>query len=219
MNSTKADISIQLKQATEILKAGGIVAFPTDTVYGLGADIYNVKAIERIFEVKQRPKSIALPVLLGAIEQINEVAASVTEIAHLYMRQFWPGGLPLVVPKASWIPRIITANSDKVAVRLPDHEIPRALINRLGLPIVGTSANISGKPTPVTAEEVIQQLGSQLDFIIYAGRCSGGMESTVVDINDEKPIILREGIIPAYMIEKVWREKLKEANNSAYRIG
>lgn len=219
MNSTKSDVSIQLKQATEILKAGGIVAFPTDTVYGLGADIYNVKAIERIFEVKQRPKSIALPVLLGEIEQINEVAASVTEIAHIYMRQFWPGGLTLVLPKASWIPRIITANSDKVAVRLPNHEITRALINRLGSPIVGTSANISGRSTPVMAEEVIQQLGSKVDFVIYAGRSPGGVESTVVDINDEKPIILREGIIPAYIIEKIWRETLKEANNSAHRSG
>lgn len=214
-----SDLNIQLKQATEILKDGGIVAFPTDTVYGLGADIYNVKALERIFEVKQRSKSMALPILLGEIEQINEVAALVTEIAHLYMRQFWPGGLTLVVPKASWIPRIITANSDKVAVRLPNHEIPRALINRLGSPIVGTSANISGRPAPVTGEEVVKQLGSHVDFVIFAGECPHSMESTVVDVSGEKPVVLREGIISAHIIEKIWSETLKEANNSAYSCG
>jgi len=219
MSSSKSDINSQVEQATEVLKAGGIIAFPTDTVYGLGADIYNAKAVERIFEVKQRSKSMALPVLLGEIEQISEVAASVSEIAHLYIRHFWPGGLTLVVPKAVSIPHIVTANSNKVAIRVPNHEIPRALINNLGAPIIGTSANISSRPAPVTAEEVIQQLGNQVDFVIVAGRCPGSVESTVVDISGGQPVVLREGIIPAKIVEEIWRETLKEANKSAHCRG
>jgi L-threonylcarbamoyladenylate synthase len=209
----------QVEQAISILKAGGIVAFPTDTVYGLGADIYNIEAVERIFEVKQRSRNTALPVLLGEAEQISEVAVSIPDIAKLYIRRFWPGGLTLVVPKAVSIPPIITAGGDKVAVRLPDHNIPRALINGLGAPIIGTSANISSKPAPVTAEQVMQQLGGQVDFVIRAGRCMGGVGSTVVDISGERPVVLREGIIPTVVIEKLWRETLKEANNSAHCCG
>ena len=202
----------QVKQAIKILKSGGIVAFPTDTVYGLGADIYNVKAIERIFEVKRRSRNTALPVLLGEVEQISEVAVSMPEIADVYIKHFWPGGLTLVVPKAKPVPPVITANGDKVAVRLPDHYIPRTLVNGLGVPIIGTSANISSEPAPVTTEEVVQQLGDKVDFVIQAGRCVGGVGSTVVDICGERPIVIREGIIPAAMIEKLWHETMKEAN-------
>jgi len=219
LSNPKPDINTQIEQAVKNLKSGGIVAFPTDTVYGLGADIYNIKAVQRIFEVKQRSRKMALPVLIGEVEQISEVAVSMPQIAYLLIKHFWPGGLTLVVHKAVTIPTIITANNNKVAIRLPDHYIPRALIGGLGVPIIGTSANISCRAAPVTDEEVVQQLGSKIDFIIRAGRCPGGVESTVVDVSGERPVVLREGIIPAVTIEKLWREMLKEANGSAHRCG
>jgi len=185
------EIASQTDEAVRLLKAGGIVAFPTDTVYGLGADAFNSEAAERIYKVKQRPHHLPLPILLADVEQITSVVDSVSEIAQLLMRRFWPGGLTLVLPKAASLPDVITAGNDKVAVRIPDHIVPLTIIRGLGLPIIGTSANISDKPSVVTAQEVEQQLGSQVDLIIDMGRCPGGLESTVVDVTGEKPVILR----------------------------
>jgi L-threonylcarbamoyladenylate synthase len=185
----------------------------------LGADAFNAKAVERIFKVKRRPRNMALPVLLADVVQISEVAGIVPEVARVFIERFWPGGLTLVLPKAGAIPDVVTAGSDKVAVRVPDHEVPRALIRGLGAPIVGTSANISEGPAPVTSEEVRQQLGDGVDLIIDAGRCPGGVESTVVDVTSGSPVVLRGGIIPKGEIEKVWRESLKEAGRSANCCG
>jgi L-threonylcarbamoyladenylate synthase len=204
MSSLPPQIASQVKRAIELLKAGGIVAYPTDTVYGLGADAFNAKAVERIFKVKRRPRNMALPVLLADVVQISEVAGIVPEVARVFIERFWPGGLTLVLPKAGAI---------------PDHEVPRALIRGLGAPIVGTSANISEGPAPVTSEEVRQQLGDGVDLIIDAGRCPGGVESTVVDVTSGSPVVLRGGIIPKGEIEKVWRESLKEAGRSANCCG
>ena len=212
-------IASQVERAVAILKAGGIVAYPTDTVYGLGADAFNVKAVERVFELKGRPRNMALPVLLAEVAQVSEVASSVPEIAWVFVNRFWPGGLTLVLTKAASVPDIVTAGGDKVAIRIPNHEVPRAIIRGLGAPIIGTRANITDRPTPVTAEEVKQQLGDQIDLIIDGGKCPGGVESTVVDVTGGSPVVLREGIIPKEEIEKVWRETLKEAGEGAHCCG
>jgi L-threonylcarbamoyladenylate synthase len=196
-------VTLQVDRAIEILKNGGIVAFPTDTVYGLGGDVFNVQAVERIYQLKQRSRHLPLPVLLADLAQLADIVASVPEIARYFMKRFWPGGLTLVLPKKDTLPDIITAGSNKVAVRIPDHAVPVSLIRGLGAPIIGTSANISDKPSPVTADEVDQQLGSQVDLIIDMGRCPGGLESTVVDVTDEIPVILRRGVISEEEIKKI----------------
>jgi L-threonylcarbamoyladenylate synthase len=196
-------VRLQVDRAIEILKYGGIVAFPTDTVYGLGGDVFNVQAVERIYQLKQRSRHLPLPVLLADLTQLDDIVASVPEIARYFMKRFWPGGLTLVLPKKDTLPDIITAGSNKVAVRIPDHAVPVSLIRGLGAPIIGTSANISDKPSPVTADEVDQQLGSQVDLIIDMGRCPGGLESTVVDVTDEIPVILRRGVISEEEIKKI----------------
>jgi L-threonylcarbamoyladenylate synthase len=205
-------VRIQVERAVEILKNGGIVAFPTDTVYGLGGDVFNVKAAERIYKVKQRPSNMPLPVLLADSAGLANITADVPEIAWCLIKRFWPGGLTLVLPKKESLPDIITAGGDKVAVRIPDHAVPLNLIRGLGSPLIGTSANISREPNPLTAAEVEQQLGGKVDMIIDAGRCPGGLESTVVDVAGKAPLILRRGIISEEEIKKVCREYSMEVN-------
>jgi len=196
----------QIDRAIEILKAGGIVAFPTDTVYGLGCDAFNSEAARRIYEAKRRPRYLPLPVLVADATQVAAVAGSVSGVAEHLMRCFWPGGLTLVLPKGALLPDSVTAGSNKVAVRIPNHVVPLAIIRRLGIPIIGTSANVSDSPSAVTAQEVEQQLGGQVDLIIDRGRCPGGLESTVVDVTGETPVVLRRGIIPEDEIKRMCQE-------------
>ncbi|MBN2463882.1 MAG: threonylcarbamoyl-AMP synthase [Dehalococcoidia bacterium] len=209
----------QVSRAVEILKAGGLVAFPTDTVYGLGGDAFNAKVAERIYEVKQRPRNLPLPVLLADLAQVAAVVDSVPEIAQFLMRCFWPGGVTLVLPKKDSLPDIITAGGNRVAVRIPDHIMPLTLIREFGAPVIGTSANISDKPSPVTAEEVEQQLGGQIDLVIDMGKCPGGLESTVVDVTGETPVILRQGVVPEKEIKRACQEYAREVEKNAYRSG
>lgn len=195
----------QTENGVKILKGGGIVAFPTDTVYALGADAFNPKAVERIYEAKKRPAHLSLPLLIADMSQLGVVAQSVPEIAWFLARNFWPGGLTLVLPKAASVPGYL-ARGLTVAVRVPDHPICLTLIRSLGNAVIGTSANISGKPSALTAEEVRQQLGSNVDLIIDGGKCPGGIESTIVDVTGEAPVILRQGIISRGEIERVCKE-------------
>jgi L-threonylcarbamoyladenylate synthase len=193
----------QINLAVEVLKQGGLVAYPTDTVYGLGADPLNEVAVARIYNAKNRPGNSPLPLLLADKSDLLKVALIVPEIAWRLVEQFWPGGLTLVVKKNAWVPEHIAAGGDTVAVRMPDHPVTIALIRGLGNPIVGTSANLSGKPSPVTAEEVGKQLKNKVDLIIDGGRCPGGIESSVVDISGASPAIIREGAVPREDITKV----------------
>jgi L-threonylcarbamoyladenylate synthase len=189
------DLKMQVKQAVAILKKGGIVAYPTDTVYGLGASMTSITAVERIFAVKGRPKGIALPLLVVDREQIKQIAKSIPPTAWLLIYNFLPGALTLILNKSVAVPDIITGGGKTVAIRIPDHPIPIALIKGLGQPIVGTSANLSGQPSPLTAEQVRMQIGDKIDMIIDDGQCPGGIESTVVDLSNKKPVIRRLGAI------------------------
>jgi len=193
----------QIQRGVDILREGGVVAFPTDTVYGLGASYLNGQAVERVYQVKQRSHAVALPLLLADISQIESVAAPVPRNAWLLAQRFLPGGLTIILHKAPSVPDIVTGGGPNVAVRIPDHPVPVALIRGLGVPIIGTSANLSGRPSMLSAEEVRQQLGCRIDFIIEGGRCPGGVESAVVDLTAEPPVILREGAIPRGEIEDV----------------
>lgn len=212
VNKLSTEIQTQIEKGISILKQGGLVAFPTDTVYGLGASMNIHQAVERIYEVKERPRNMALPLLLACASQISEVAELVPPIAWLLVRHFLPGALTIVLYKSSVVPDIVTAGGKTVAVRIPDHYIPVALIEGLGVPIVGTSANPSGKPSPLTAGEVCSQLGDKIDLVIDGGRCPGGRESTIVDVTGEKPAILREGAISREELEKVCHIKFREAS-------
>jgi len=206
------DIQEQVKEGISILKRGGIIAFPTDTVYGLGACASNQQAVERVYTVKERPRNIALPLLLANTSQINEVAKAVPEVAWLLVRHFLPGALTLVLPKADSLPDIITGGGMTIAIRIPAHPIPTALAEGLGAPIVGTSANLSGKPSALTADEVYSQFGDKIDLVIDGGRCPGGRESTIVDVTGETPVILREGAITEKELKQV-------CENIAFREG
>ena len=192
----------QVKKAILILKKGDIVAYPTDTVYGLGANALNKAAVLKIFAAKGRPMDSALPILLSQASQMEDVADNIPDIVWLLAERFWPGGLSLVLKTSHLVPDVVTGGGDKIALRIPAHPVPIALINGLGAPITGTSANISGKPNPVTAEEVQQQLGSRVDLIIDGGRCQRNVASTVVDLTGERPCIIREGAITREEIEK-----------------
>jgi len=198
------DIKKQVEEAISVLKRGGIVAFPTDTVYGLGACATNRQAVERVYEVKGRPQNMALPLLLAHVSQISEVAEPVPQIAWLLARNFLPGALTLVLPKSKTVPDFVTAGGITVAVRIPAHPIPVALAEGLGAPVIGTSANLSGKPSALTADEVYSQFGNKIDLVIDGGRCPGGRESTVVDATGETPVVLREGAIARKELEQVW---------------
>ena len=205
-----ADLQKQIDKGIQILKQGGVIAFPTDTVYGLGADAFNSNAVKRIYDIKKRPKHLPLPLLIGDIKQLDILAEPLSEIALFLARRFWPGGLTLVVPKAVRLPGYL--GNTNIAVRVPAHPVCLALIQAINNPLIGTSANISGRPSALTAGEVRQQLGNEVDLIIDGGRCPGGGESTVVDVTGGEVVILRQGIIPEDEISRVAEEyrKIKE---------
>jgi len=196
-------ISAQIEKGISILKQGGIVAFPTDTVYGLGAWANIHQAVERVYRVKERPRNIALPLLLADISQMSEVASYVPQVAWLLAHKFLPGALTIVLHKSNLVPDIITGGGETVAVRIPGHPVPVALIEGLGAPIVGTSANLSGRPSALTTDEVYSQFGDKIDLVIDGGTCLGGKESTVVDVTGEIPVVLREGVISREELRQV----------------
>ncbi len=202
------DIQRQVDSGIAILRRGGIVAFPTDTVYGLGASVNRYRAVERIYRVKERPRRMALPLLLADRLQISEVAEPVPPVAWLLADNFFPGALTIVLHKSNSVPDIITAGGLTVAVRIPAHPIPVALADGLGMPLVGTSANLSGKPSVLTADEVHAQFGEKIDLIIDGGRCPGGRESTIVDVTGKTPVVLREGAISGEELKQVWESIL-----------
>jgi L-threonylcarbamoyladenylate synthase len=192
----------QVELGVAILKQGGVIAFPTDTIYGLGAGAYIVPAVERLFQIKQRPLEMALPLLLADFAQINEVAHYVSPAAWRLAHKFLPGALTLVVFRSAMVPDIITNGGDTVAVRIPDHPVALALIKGLGMPLVGTSANISGHSNSLDSESVRAHFGDSLDLIIDGGPSPGKTESTVVDVTGDIPVILRQGAIPRAELEK-----------------
>jgi L-threonylcarbamoyladenylate synthase len=164
--------------------------------------------VERIFEIKNRSKHQQFPLLIADVKQLTALAEPIPEIAWFLARRFWPGGLTLVLPKTDSVPAYL-ASGPTIAVRIPDHPVCQAIIQHLGNPIIGTSANVSGQPAALTAEEVGQQLGDKIDLVINGGKCPGGKESTVVDVTPGTPVILRQGIIPSHEVDKAYKEFLE----------
>jgi len=180
-------------RALEILKAGGLVALPTDTVYGVGALAFDGKAVESIYAAKDRPVEKAIPVLIGDLGDEEKVGADIPDSARRLATRFWPGPLTILVPKRADLPESVSA-TQTVGLRVPDHEVARALLRAAG-PMAVTSANISGGQSPVTAEEVYKQLGGRIDLIIDGGKTPGGIPSTLVDCTAASLKVLREGPI------------------------
>jgi len=204
----------QIERGIEVLKKGGVIAFPTDTVYGLGADAFNAGAVDRIYDIKGRPRDRQFPLLIADIGSLAVLAGEIPGMARFLAGRFWPGGLTMVFPVAPSLPAHL-AGGPGIAVRIPDHPVCLALIRGLGKPVIGTSANPSGQQAALTAVDVRQQLEDRIDWIIDGGRCPGGKESTVVDVTGKAPVILREGILPAHEIEIAYAEYL-EVDNEAH---
>ncbi|NOH03801.1 MAG: threonylcarbamoyl-AMP synthase [Chloroflexi bacterium] len=182
-----------LQRALDVLKTGGIVAFPTDTVYGLGAPAFDNPAIESIYAAKDRPIEKAIPILIGDLSDLEKVAMNVPDMALRFAARFWPGPLTCVIPKQPTLPPAVSA-TPTVAVRIPNHPDALALLRAAG-PMAVTSANISGAQSPTTAQEVYEQLNGRIPLILDGGRTPGGIPSTLVDCTGDKPVILREGPI------------------------
>jgi L-threonylcarbamoyladenylate synthase len=190
-------------RAATVIRAGGLVAFPTETVYGLGANGLDAGAVGRIFEAKGRPATN--PVILHVCDasEVLNVATNWPETAGILAARFWPGPLTLVVPKSDRVPDIVTAGGPTVAVRCPNHPIARALIRAAGVPIAAPSANRSTELSPTRAEHVLKSLNGRIDLLLDGGPCSGGLESTVVDVTGEVSRLLRPGLITVPMLESV----------------
>jgi len=183
----------RIEHALKILHAGGLVAFPTDTVYGVGALAFDGTAVESIYAAKDRPVEKAIPILIGDAGDLDKVTSAIPEMARKLAARFWPGPLTLILPKLQTLPEAVSA-TDTVAVRLPGHEVARALLRAAG-PMAVTSANISGQPSPSTANEVFAQLGGRIALIMDGGKTPGGIPSTLVDCTGEAPVIQRAGPI------------------------
>ena len=190
LSATSSDA---ITRALEILRAGGLVAFPTDTVYGVGALAFDGKAVKSIYTAKDRPIEKAIPVLIGDIGDLDKVAISIPSTALKLASRFWPGPLTILVPKKQELPEAVSATST-IGVRVPDHEIACALLRAAG-PMAVTSANLSGRASPTTAEEVLAQLGGRIELIIDGGKTPGGVPSTLVDCTGDEIRVLREGPI------------------------
>jgi len=190
-----------LHRAVEALRVGGLIAFPTDTVYGVAALPWDVDAVARLYVAKQRPQSLPIPLLLSDADQLDRVATLAPEFAPLTER-FWPGGLTLVLPKTAAVPDVVSPGRT-VAVRVPDLPLARDLIREAGGVLAVTSANISGRPSPVTAGEVEEQLGGRIDLILDGGPCWGGVPSSLLDCVASPPALLRRGAIPEESLRAV----------------
>jgi tRNA threonylcarbamoyl adenosine modification protein (Sua5/YciO/YrdC/YwlC family)/ribose 5-phosphate isomerase B len=211
-----------LDVALEVLRRGGVVAFPTDTVYGVGAHAFQPEAVQQLYVAKNRPIEKAIPLLIASVDDLSLVAAGVSETARRLAARFWPGGLTLVVSRHPRVPDAVSSDPT-VAVRMPDHSVPLALIASLGAPLAATSANLSGQPSPTTADQVADQLRGCVALILDGGPCPGGVSSTVVDVTVDPPVVLRHGAVSAETIQaalqNLWESDLVKERIMRVAIG
>ncbi len=192
-----------IQNATKIIKNGGLVAFPTETVYGLGANAFDAKAVGKIFKAKGRPADNPLIVHVSDKRMLNSVVKEIPLKAIPLMKKFWPGPLTIVFRKKKQIPNVVTAGGDTVAVRMPSHSVAFALIRGAGVPIAAPSANTSTRPSPTEARHVYDDFNGKIPLILDGGKTNIGVESTVLDLTTKIPILLRKGKITKKDIEKV----------------
>lgn len=193
----------ELLEAAKILKDGGLVAFPTETVYGLGADGLNEEAAAKIYAAKGRPSDNPLILHIADMNTVNKLAKDISEDAWKVMKAFWPGPLTIILNKKEIVPHGTTGGLDTVAIRMPSHFVAKELIEISDVAIAAPSANTSGRPSPTTAQHVWQDMNGRIDMIIDGGKVGIGIESTIVDMTGEQPMILRPGYITKPMLEEV----------------
>jgi len=196
LSRSEEDISA----AGKILRNGGLAAIPTETVYGLAANALDGEAVAKIFKAKGRPQDNPLIVHISRLEQMNPLVSEVPDAALTLAAEFWPGPLTMVLPKADIVPEEVTCGLDSVGIRMPSHETARAVIEAAGVPLAAPSANLSGKPSPTTAQHVADDMNGRIDAIIDGGKCDVGVESTVVSLCGERPLLLRPGAVTPEMI-------------------
>lgn len=199
LNGTKKE---DIAKAAVLLKAGGLVAIPTETVYGLAANALDGSAVKRIFEAKGRPQDNPLIVHIASLDTLPKLVASVPDEALALADQFWPGPLTIILPKASCIPDEVSAGLETVAVSFPSHPVARAIIEASGLPLAAPSANTSGRPSPTKAEHVLHDLRGKIEAVVDGGDCGVGLESTVVSLAGNRPRLLRPGGVTHEQLEE-----------------
>ncbi|MEK9183573.1 MAG: L-threonylcarbamoyladenylate synthase [Patescibacteria group bacterium] len=188
--------AVNIKKAASVMRSGGLVIFPTDTVYGIGCDAFNVNAVKKIFLAKKRKENKALPILIANIKQLEILVKEIPPLAKELIKKYWPGQLTIVFYKNKKVSSEVTANSDKVAVRWPKNRIATDLIKELQLPIIGTSANLSGQNSILTVNDIPESLLDSVDLILDGGTLkSFGVSSTIIDVTSNPPQILREGAV------------------------
>jgi L-threonylcarbamoyladenylate synthase len=204
--------------AVEVLREGGLVALPTETVYGLAADADNELAVRRIFAVKRRPASHPLIVHIAAAEALSAWARNVPDDARALARAFWPGPLTLVLPKRSRVSHAISGGQDTVALRVPAHPLARRVLEAFGGGVAAPSANRFGGVSPTSADHVKADLGEAVDYVLDGGACSVGVESTIVDLSRAEPVVLRPGGLPVEDIERVLARSVPVRDDSSVRV-
>ena len=208
----------EIKQAIKVLTTGGLVAFPTETVYGLGADARNEQAIQKVFAAKGRPSDHPLIVHIADLQQLANWAIDIPAPALLLAQHFWPGPLTLILKKHPQVSSLITGGQDTVAIRIPQHPLTLAMLEQFNSGIVGPSANTYGRISPTTADHVAKDLGNKVDYILDGGSCSVGIESTIVYFLAEQPLILRQGQITPADIDAVLGYSCKTTAGTATNI-
>lgn len=201
-----------IKEAVDVIKHGGLVAFPTETVYGLGANGLDAIAVGKIFTAKGRPQDNPLILHVHSIDQVTELVEEIPEMAKICMEKFWPGPLTILFKKSSKIPSIITAGLDTVAIRMPENNIALELIRLANVPVAAPSANISGKPSPTSASHVIEDLMEKVDMIIDGGSTGIGLESTVLDLSGDLPVILRPGGVTLKDLREIIQSTIEDSS-------
>lgn len=192
-----------VSRAAEVVRAGGLVAYPTESFYGLGADAANEKAVERLYRTKKREPSLPILLLIASTDDISVYAERVPEAAWMLAEAFWPGGLTLVFRAAPSVSAMVTAGTGKIGLRVSSHPVASALVRASGAPVTATSANISGAPSCRTAKAVLRQFGRALDLILDGGKTPGRSSSTVLDVTTDPPLILREGLVTRRQLEGI----------------
>jgi L-threonylcarbamoyladenylate synthase len=200
-----------IEWAAERLVAGGVIALPTDTVYGVAASLAHEEALQRLFAIKRRPEERVLPVLISSTDALTRLAARVSDDVLLLLDRYWPGPLTVVIPAREGMPSLVTGPGDTVGVRLPNHPLAIEVIDKAGGAIACTSANRSGEPPARSADEVAESIGPELDLVLDGGLTPGGVPSTVIAIASDAVRILREGAIPAEHLLATWRELVRGA--------
>ena len=194
----------RIRRAALAIRRGEVIAIPTDTVYGLAADPFQIKAVEKIFRMKQRPASKPVLLLIASLASLRELAANIPASFDAIAKAFWPGRLTVILPAGKRVPRVVTGGTGTVAVRLPASPVVRALVRASGRPLTGTSANIPGRPAARTAAEVADQLGNSVYYVVDSGRARSARPSTILDLSG-RPRIVRAGAISEAELAKYLR--------------